>query len=49
MRCVMSGIYVAFSEHSVQRYKKAVQLEEAADSFIEYQLTEMDNATNMDW
>jgi predicted nucleic-acid-binding Zn-ribbon protein len=32
-----------------ERYKKAVQSEEAADAFIEFQLTEMDNATNMDW
>ena len=49
MRCVMSGIYVAFSERSVQRYKKAVESEEAAEAFIEYQIAEIDNATNMDW
>jgi hypothetical protein len=47
--CVMSGICISFSEQSVQRYRKAVESKETADAFVDYQLIEMDNATNMDW
>jgi len=49
MHCVMSGIDVAFNEGSLRKYKKAMESDAATDAFIEYRLTEMDNAMNMDW
>jgi hypothetical protein len=49
MHCVMSGIDIAFNERSLREYKKAVESYAAASAFIEYRLTEMDNAANMDW
>jgi hypothetical protein len=49
MHCVMSGIDVAFNERSVQEYQKATESYAAAEAFIEYRLSEMDNAANMDW
>lgn len=49
MHYVMSAICVSFSEQSIRCYKKAIESDEGADAFVEHQLTEMDNATNMDW
>jgi hypothetical protein len=49
MRCVRSGMAISFSERSRRDYKNAIKSEADADVFIDGVLTDMDDATNMDW